>query len=76
MNKVTKIIVNESEGKKSEQYVVKDINPNFENLTATANTFADPDNKAIYIKTEVIYNLVIYMMVVEVLLHKDVLIEH
>jgi len=42
MNKVTKIIVNESEGKKPEQYVIKDINPNFENLTATANTFADP----------------------------------
>jgi hypothetical protein len=42
MTKVTKIIVNESEGKKPEQYVIKDINPNFENLTATANTFADP----------------------------------
>jgi len=42
MNKVTKIIVNESEGKKPEQYVIKDINPNFESLTATANTFADP----------------------------------
>ena len=31
--KVVKIIVNESEGKKPEQYVVKDINPNFQNLT-------------------------------------------
>jgi hypothetical protein len=41
MNKVTKIIVNESEGKKPEQYVIKDINPNFENLTATANTYGD-----------------------------------
>jgi len=41
MNKVTKIIVNESEGKKPEQYVVKDINPNFENLTATASTYSD-----------------------------------
>ena len=33
--KVTKIIVNESEGKKPEQYVVKDLNINFENLVAT-----------------------------------------
>ena len=41
MNKVTKIIVNESEGKEPEQYVIKDINPNFENLTATASTFSD-----------------------------------
>jgi hypothetical protein len=41
MDKVTKVIVNESEGKKPEQYVLKDINPNFENLTATANTYSD-----------------------------------
>jgi len=33
--KVDKIIVNESEGKKPEQYVVRDINPNFQNLTVT-----------------------------------------
>lgn len=33
--KVTKIIVNESEGKIPEQYVVKDINFNFKNLVAT-----------------------------------------
>jgi Bacteriophage T4-like portal protein (Gp20) len=33
--KVDKIIVNESEGKKPEQYVVRDINVNFENLTTT-----------------------------------------
>jgi hypothetical protein len=33
--KVTKIIVNESEGKKPEQYVIKDINFNFVNLVAT-----------------------------------------
>jgi len=33
--KVTKIIVNESEGKIPEQYVVKDINFNFKNLIAT-----------------------------------------
>jgi len=33
--KLTKIIVNESEGKKPEQYVVKDFNLNFMNLVAT-----------------------------------------
>jgi hypothetical protein len=36
MNKVVKVIVNEAEGKKPEQYVIKDINPNFQNLTVTA----------------------------------------
>ena len=45
MQKVTKIIVNESEGKKPEQYVIKDINPNFENLTITASTFSDHGNQ-------------------------------
>ena len=34
-SKVVKIIANESEGKKPEQYVIRDINPNFVNLTAT-----------------------------------------
>jgi hypothetical protein len=34
-SKITKIIVNESEGKKPEQYVVKDLNINFGNLVAT-----------------------------------------
>jgi len=34
-SKVVKIIANESEGKKPEQYVIRDINPNFQNLTAT-----------------------------------------
>jgi hypothetical protein len=34
-SKVTKIIVNESEGKVPEQYVIKDINFNFVNLVAT-----------------------------------------
>jgi len=34
-SKVDKIIVNESEGKKPEQYVIRDINPNFQNLTVT-----------------------------------------
>ena len=33
--KVTRIIVNESEGKRPEQYFIKDINLNFENLVAT-----------------------------------------
>jgi hypothetical protein len=33
--KITKIIVNESEGKKPEQYVVRDLNPNFQDLTVT-----------------------------------------
>lgn len=37
-SKVTKVIVNESEGKKPEQYVVKDLAPNFENLVATQIT--------------------------------------
>ena len=41
MSKVTKIIVNEAEGKKPEQYVVKDIAPNFENLTATQVNTSD-----------------------------------
>jgi hypothetical protein len=33
--KVVKVIVNESEGKKPEQYVVKDLNINFQNLVTT-----------------------------------------
>ena len=37
-SKLTKIIVNESEGKKPEQYVIKDLAPNFENLVATQIT--------------------------------------
>ena len=37
-SKVTKIIVNESEGKRPEQYVVKDLAPNFESLVATQIT--------------------------------------
>jgi hypothetical protein len=41
MSKVVKVIVNESEGKKPEQYILKDINPNFENLTVTAVTTSD-----------------------------------
>lgn len=41
MNKVTKVIVNEAEGKKPEQYFIKDINPNFQNLSATALNATD-----------------------------------
>jgi hypothetical protein len=37
-SKVVKIIANESEGKKPEQYIIRDINPNFQNLVATAIT--------------------------------------
>jgi hypothetical protein len=33
--KVVKIIVNESEGKKPEQYVIRDINPNFTHMVVT-----------------------------------------
>jgi hypothetical protein len=36
--KVIKIIVNESDGKKPEQYIVKDLAPNFESLVATQIT--------------------------------------
>lgn len=36
--KIVKIIVNESEGKRPEQYVIKDLAPNFENLVATQIT--------------------------------------
>ena len=41
MTKVSRVIVNEAEGKKPEQYVVRDINPNFENLTVAAKTAQD-----------------------------------
>jgi hypothetical protein len=37
-SQVTKIIVNESEGKKPEQYIVKNLAPNFESLVATQIT--------------------------------------
>ena len=35
MVNVTKVIVNESDGKKPEQYVIKNLNPNFETMAAT-----------------------------------------
>ena len=41
MTKVRRVIVNESEGKRPEQYIVKDINPNFENLSIAAKTTTD-----------------------------------
>lgn len=41
MSKVTKVIVNESEGKEPEQYVLKELNPNLQNLTVTAVTTSD-----------------------------------
>ena len=36
--KITKVIVNESEGKEPEQYVIKDLAPNFHDLVATMIT--------------------------------------
>jgi hypothetical protein len=41
MFKVVKVIVNEAEGKEPEQYVIKDLNINFQNLTATALSSSD-----------------------------------
>ena len=41
MFKVVKVIVNEAEGKKPEQYIIKDLNINFMNLTATALSSSD-----------------------------------
>jgi len=41
MSKVARIIVNESEGKRPEQYIIRDINPNFQNMTVAAKTLQD-----------------------------------
>lgn len=41
MTKVARVIVNESEGKRPEQYVIRDINPNFQNMTVAAKTTTD-----------------------------------
>jgi hypothetical protein len=41
MTKVIKVIVNESEGKKPEQYIIKDININLENLTVAPKNSTD-----------------------------------
>lgn len=41
MTKVTKVIVNESEGKKPEQYIIKDLNFNLQNLSVAEKTSTD-----------------------------------
>ena len=41
MTKVARVIVNESEGKRPEQYVIRDINPNFQNLSVAVKTTSD-----------------------------------
>ena len=41
MSKVVKVIVNEAEGKKPEQYILKDLAPNLQNLTATQVNTSD-----------------------------------
>ena len=41
MTKVTRVIVNESDGKRPEQYVIRDINPNFQNLSMATKTVSD-----------------------------------
>ena len=41
MTKVVKVIVNENEGKRPEQYVIRDINPNFQNMSITAKNTSD-----------------------------------
>ena len=41
MVKVARVIVNESEGKRPEQYIIRDINPNFQNLSMAAKTTSD-----------------------------------
>jgi hypothetical protein len=42
--KVDRIIVNESEGKKPEQYIIRDLNVNFQNLTVTTINPGVPGN--------------------------------
>ena len=41
MTKVVRVIVNENEGKKPEQYVIRDINPNFQNLSIAPKSTTD-----------------------------------
>jgi len=41
MTKVARVIVNESQGKRPEQYVIRDINPNFQNMTVASKTTQD-----------------------------------
>jgi hypothetical protein len=41
MVKVARVIVNESEGKRPEQYIIRDINPNFQNMSVAQKTTSD-----------------------------------
>jgi len=41
MVKVSRVIVNESEGKRPEQYIIRDINPNFQNMSVAQKTTQD-----------------------------------
>ena len=41
MVKVSRVIVNESEGKRPEQYIIRDINPNFQNMSIAQKTTSD-----------------------------------
>ena len=41
MTKVVRVIVNENEGKRPEQYVIRDINPNFQNLSIAPKQTTD-----------------------------------
>ena len=41
MVKVARVIVNESEGKRPEQYIIRDINPNFQNMSVASKTTQD-----------------------------------
>ena len=41
MAKVVRVIVNENEGKRPEQYVIRDINPNFQNMSVTSKNTVD-----------------------------------
>jgi len=40
-SKLSRVIVNESEGKRPEQYVIRDINPNFQNMSVAQKTTTD-----------------------------------
>ena len=41
MVKVARVIVNESQGKRPEQYIIRDINPNFQNMSVAQKTTQD-----------------------------------
>jgi hypothetical protein len=41
MVKVARVIVNESEGKRPEQYIIRDINPNFQDMSVAQKTTQD-----------------------------------